>query len=77
WLCALSGREISHQKAAVVKTTGQVILLECLEKLVFGKRGALTSGVIEKKDTVALIPGGTGFSAHNKVEVAVARPNVQ
>lgn len=27
WLCALSGREISHQKAAVVKSTGQVILL--------------------------------------------------
>lgn len=77
WLCALSGREISHQKAAVVKGTGQVILLEYLEKLVFGKKGALTSGIIEKKDTVALVPGGTGFSAHNKVEVAVARPNVQ
>ncbi|CDJ30757.1 uncharacterized protein EMH_0007160 [Eimeria mitis] len=60
WLCALSGREISHQKAAVVKATGQVILLEYLEKLIFGKKGALTSGVIEKKDTVALIPGGTG-----------------
>ncbi|CDJ41247.1 hypothetical protein, conserved [Eimeria tenella] len=77
WLCALSGREISHQKAAVVKSTGQVILLEYLEKLVFGKKGALTSGVIDRKDTVALIPGGTGFSAHNNVEVAVARPNVQ
>ncbi|XP_026190167.1 nitric oxide synthase-interacting protein [Cyclospora cayetanensis] len=77
WLCALSGREISHQKAAVVKSTGQVILLEYLEKLVFGKKGALTSGIIEKKDTVTLVSGGTGFSAHNKVEVSVARPNVQ
>ncbi|OEH76021.1 hypothetical protein cyc_08114 [Cyclospora cayetanensis] len=60
WLCALSGREISHQKAAVVKSTGQVILLEYLEKLVFGKKGALTSGIIEKKDTVTLVSGGTG-----------------
>ncbi|KAL8438969.1 hypothetical protein Efla_006914 [Eimeria flavescens] len=77
WLCALSRREISHQKAAVVKATGQVVLLEYLEKLVFGKKGALTSGVIDKKDVVPLVPGGTGFSAHNKVEVAVARPNVQ
>ncbi|KAL8272351.1 hypothetical protein Esti_003641 [Eimeria stiedai] len=77
WLCALSRREISHQKAAVVKPTGQVVLLEYLEKLVFGKKGALTSKVIDRKDVVSLIPGGTGFSAHNKVEVAVHRPNVQ
>lgn len=27
WICALSGREISHQKAAVIKATGQVVLL--------------------------------------------------
>ncbi|KAL8445813.1 hypothetical protein Emed_005369 [Eimeria media] len=60
WLCALSRREISHQKAAVVKATGQIVLLEYLEKLVFGKKGALTSGVIDRKDVVPLIPGGTG-----------------
>lgn len=77
WMCSLSRREISHQKAAVVKSTGQVVLLDYLEKLVFGKKGALTSGVIERKDVISLIPGGTGFSAHNKVEVAVDRPNVQ
>ncbi|KAL8435545.1 hypothetical protein ACSSS7_002390 [Eimeria intestinalis] len=60
WLCALSRREILHQKAAVVKATGQVVLLEYLEKLVFGKKGALTSGVIDRKDVVPLVPGGTG-----------------
>ncbi|KAL8455582.1 hypothetical protein Emag_000577 [Eimeria magna] len=66
WLCALSRREISHQKAAVVKATGQVVLLEYLEKLVFGKKGALTSGVVDRKDVVPLIPGGTGTQQHQK-----------
>ena len=44
---------------------------ECLEKMVFGKRGALTSGVIEKKDTVALIPGGTGAEPHAAASASV------
>lgn len=36
---------------------------EYLEKLVFGKKGALTSGTIEKKDVIPLVPGGTGIPA--------------
>ncbi|CEM29215.1 unnamed protein product [Vitrella brassicaformis CCMP3155] len=75
WLCAVSKKAISHQKAAVIKQTGQVVLMEYLDKYVLGRKGFVPDKEeITSKDIIPLIPGGTGFAAHNKVEVAKWRP---
>eukprot|EP00386_Alphamonas_edax_P010505 GDKI01033885.1.p1 GENE.GDKI01033885.1~~GDKI01033885.1.p1 ORF type:complete len:290 (+),score=74.29 GDKI01033885.1:106-975(+) len=76
WICPISKKMITHQKAAALKETGQVFLTECLEKYVMGKKGYLGDKEVTSKDIIHLIPGGTGFSAHNKVEAESYRPDM-
>jgi len=74
WVCAISKKPITHQKSAVVKSTGEVMLMECIEKYVFGKKGFYSDRDVSMNDIVKLIPGGTAFSLHNKVEAETFRP---
>eukprot|EP00917_Polyrhabdina_sp_WS-2016_P023857 GHVP01051590.1.p2 GENE.GHVP01051590.1~~GHVP01051590.1.p2 ORF type:complete len:288 (+),score=50.07 GHVP01051590.1:97-864(+) len=75
WLCAVSQKIISCQKAVLVIPTGNVVLEECLEKCVFGKSG-FHSREITKKDIRPLQSGGTGFAFHNTVEAKIDRPSM-
>jgi len=74
WLCAVSKKPITHQKAGVIKPTGQVILMDCIDKYVLGKQGFCSDRNITKRDIIPLIPGGTGFARHNKVQAETFRP---
>jgi len=74
WVCAVSKKPITHQRAAVIKSTGEIMLMDCIEKYVFGKKGFYADRNIGLKDIVELIPGGTGYAVHNKVEAATFRP---
>ncbi|KAK2198240.1 bifunctional Nitric oxide synthase-interacting protein [Babesia duncani] len=61
WLCSISKKPISHNKAILIKDTGQVVLQRFTDKL-------------DATEFISLIPGGTGFAAHNSVEASKYRP---
>eukprot|EP00922_Rhytidocystis_sp_ex-Travisia-forbesii_P025525 GHVS01037476.1.p1 GENE.GHVS01037476.1~~GHVS01037476.1.p1 ORF type:complete len:276 (+),score=32.25 GHVS01037476.1:235-1062(+) len=73
WVCAISKKLIKHQKAAVIKPTGQIVLEEYVDKYVLGRKGFCNRD-ISRRDVIPLIAGGTGFCAHNKVEAERFRP---
>ncbi|EPR63186.1 Zn-finger, RING domain containing protein [Toxoplasma gondii ME49] len=78
WSCKISKRAITNQKAAAVIPTGDVILMECIEKYVLNKKGGFYGDkVITKQDIIPLVPGGTGYSSHNTVEGVVRRACIQ
>ncbi|XP_053992458.1 nitric oxide synthase-interacting protein-like isoform X2 [Hylaeus volcanicus] len=73
WICAITKKQIGFKKAIALKQTGQIILEECLKLNVL--QGFIPSHpCVTPSDIVHLIPGGTSFSAHNKVEVKIVRP---
>eukprot|EP00921_Rhytidocystis_pertsovi_P017191 GHVQ01027014.1.p1 GENE.GHVQ01027014.1~~GHVQ01027014.1.p1 ORF type:complete len:272 (-),score=37.72 GHVQ01027014.1:383-1198(-) len=74
WICAVSKRAITHQSVVLIKRTGQLVLKEYVDKYVFGKRGFCGNCDVKPSDIVPVIPGGTGFCAHNKVEAERFRP---
>lgn len=73
WICAVTKKQIGHKKAVVIKQTGQVVLEECFEN-------GLLNGLVPEcpklglSDVIPLVPGGTGFASHNKVEAQLVRP---
>lgn len=78
WLCAVCSKVMSHQKAVLIPFSGDIMCLQdCFENSVEGKSGYYGSRRITKDDVVPLIAGGTGFSAHNKVEAQRYRATMQ
>ncbi|PFH31342.1 Zn-finger, RING domain containing protein [Besnoitia besnoiti] len=78
WACAVSKRAITNQKAAAVIPTGDVVLMDCLEKYVLNKKGGhYGDKIITKADIIPLVPGGTGYSSHNTVEGVVRQACIQ
>ena len=76
-LCALTKKEITHQPAVLLRPSGHVILESCLKDMVLPTmRCPLTNAKLKKKDIILLQMGGTGFSAHNKVEAKKYRPSM-
>jgi len=79
YLCAVTRDALSNSVPCVVlKTTGDVITLECYEKLV--KKDMLhplTGDKLKEKDIIVLQRGGTGFASVNEIlEAKEARPNM-
>lgn len=67
-VCAVTRDPIIHQKVVVLKKTGIVMLESCLKTLVYPTMTCpITGKKIKKKDIIKLVPGATGFCAHNKV----------
>lgn len=79
WLCAVSKRPITTQKAAAVIFSGDIILQDCLDKYVLDKKsgGFYEGKVVTRDDIIPLVPGGTGYSAHNNVVGLVHRACIQ
>ncbi|GFE54627.1 enos interacting domain containg protein, putative [Babesia ovis] len=63
WLCSVSQRPISHHQAMLNRATGRVVLRRYVE---------VCDDTANK--FIALIPGGTGFAAHNGVVANKYRP---
>eukprot|EP00746_Dinoflagellata_sp_MGD_P073657 gnl/MRDRNA2_/MRDRNA2_29858_c0_seq1.p1 gnl/MRDRNA2_/MRDRNA2_29858_c0~~gnl/MRDRNA2_/MRDRNA2_29858_c0_seq1.p1 ORF type:complete len:324 (-),score=77.19 gnl/MRDRNA2_/MRDRNA2_29858_c0_seq1:147-1118(-) len=68
--CALSKRAIVHQKAVLLKPSGIVIeetmVKDCVLK---DMKCPLTGKEIKKSDIIKLVPGKSGYQAHNETEV--------
>lgn len=76
-MCALTHKDITHQKAVLLKPSGQVILEECLKDMVLPTMTCPLSGLkLRKKDIIFLQTGGTSYSAHSKVEAKKYRPSM-
>lgn len=64
---------------AVIKTTGDVVTMECVEKII--KKDwihPLTNTKLTEKDIIPLQRGATGFASSNdNLECKKARPNIQ
>ena len=59
----------------VLSRSGEVILESCLGDIVYPTMQCpITGKKLRKKDIIRLTPGGTAFSAHNKVEVSKYAP---
>ncbi|CCF75858.2 nitric oxide synthase-interacting protein [Babesia microti strain RI] len=72
WVCSFTKKPISHQQALLVIPTGQIILATSA-KTILAPNSGFCDRQLSKKDLLKLIPGGTGFSAHNKVEAKLER----
>ena len=76
-MCALTKKDITHQKAVLLKPSGQVILEECLKDMVLPTMTCPLSGIkLRKKDIIFLQTGGTSYSAHSRVEAKKYRPSM-
>mmetsp|Transcript_5245 Transcript_5245/g.9333 ORF Transcript_5245/g.9333 Transcript_5245/m.9333 type:complete len:133 (+) Transcript_5245:650-1048(+) len=66
--CAVSKHPITHQKAVLLKPSGQVVLESVLKDCVLKDMTCPITGkkLKGKEDILELQMGGTGFSAHNK-----------
>eukprot|EP00300_Choanocystis_sp_HF-7_P020384 c20582_g2_i2.p1 GENE.c20582_g2_i2~~c20582_g2_i2.p1 ORF type:complete len:282 (+),score=48.64 c20582_g2_i2:40-846(+) len=75
--CAVSHKSIINQKAVVLKPSGVVMLASCLKDVVEPTMTCPVTGkALKKRDIVSLVPGGTGFAAHNSVEASTYCPNI-
>mmetsp|Transcript_13870 Transcript_13870/g.30697 ORF Transcript_13870/g.30697 Transcript_13870/m.30697 type:complete len:221 (+) Transcript_13870:2-664(+) len=69
WCCAVSKRPITHQKAVLLKPSGQVIMESALKDCVLPEMRCPISGKkLKSSDIIKLQTGGTSFCAHNEVE---------
>jgi len=68
--CAVSKHPLVHQKVALIKPSGQVVLESVLKDCVLKDlQCPITSKKLKGKDDILMLQaGGTGFSAHNEVE---------
>lgn len=75
YCCAVTKKPITHQKVVLLRPSGQVVLESCLKDCVYPTMTCPVSGKAlegsgkESKDIIELVQSGTGFSAHNDVEV--------
>lgn len=79
YMCAVTHDVLTNsQQLAVLRTTGDVVTMECVEKLI--KKDMihpLTNEKLTDKDIIFLQRGGTGFSSANKLEAKSSRPALQ
>lgn len=79
YMCAVTKDLLTNaQQHAVLRTTGDVVTGECVEKLI--KKDMihpLSNEKLEGKDIIWLQRGGTGFSSVNELEAKSARPALQ
>lgn len=75
WVCSLSKKSIDHNKAVLIKKTGQIILKSFFEKYIYKKKNAWDVNVNEG-DFIDLKPGGTAFCSHNSVENTLYRESL-
>lgn len=67
--CAVSKHSITHQKAVLLKPSGQVILESVYKDIVSKDMKCPISGyALKESDILPLQQGGSGFSAHNDIE---------
>ncbi|CAD2098987.1 conserved Plasmodium protein, unknown function [Plasmodium vinckei brucechwatti] len=72
WVCSFSKKNIDHNKAVLIKKTGQIILKSVFEKFIYGKKNSLEIEVGDE-DFINLQPGGTAFCTHNNVQNSMYR----
>nr|CAG4638539.1 EOG090X08E0 [Cyclestheria hislopi] len=80
YMCPVTRDLLSNSvPCAVLKPTGDVVTLDCVEKII--KKDMihpLTGGKLKDKDIIVLQRGGTGFaSANEKLKATEARPVMQ
>lgn len=79
YMCAVTKDVLTNaQQHAVLRTTGDVVTGECVEKLI--KKDMihpLTNEKLTDKDIIWLQRGGTGFSSVNQLEAKSSRPALQ
>ncbi|CAD7943267.1 unnamed protein product [Amoebophrya sp. A25] len=74
YCCSVTKKPITHQKVTLLKPSGYVVLEECLKTVVRPTMTCPISGVkLEESDLVPLVPGNTGFSAHNAIETKTTK----
>lgn len=79
YVCAVTKDVLTNaQQHAVLRTTGDVVTMECYEKLI--KKDMihpLTNEKLTEKDIIMLQRGGTGFASVNQLEASSSRPALQ
>lgn len=79
YMCAVTNDVLTNaQQLAVLRTTGDVVTMECFEKLI--KKDMihpLTNEKLVESDIIYLQRGGTGFSSANVLEAKSSRPALQ
>lgn len=75
WVCSFSKKRVDHNKAILIKKTGQIILKSFFEKFIYGKKNAWEVNV-EEGEFIDLQPGGTSFCSHNNVENTLYRESL-
>jgi len=77
YLCAVSKKELKHQKIVLIKSTGQVMLKKCFDELAKpDMQCPVTGKTFKDSDVIDLRTGGTGFAAHNAVVAKKYRPSM-
>lgn len=79
YVCAVTNDVLTNaQQLAVLRTSGDVVTMECVEKLI--KKDMihpLTNEKLTEEDIICLQRGGTGFSSVNQLEAQSSRPMLQ
>ncbi|CRK90190.1 CLUMA_CG003904, isoform A [Clunio marinus] len=79
YVCAVTKDVLTNaQQLAVLKTTGDVVTGDCVERLI--KKDwihPLTNEKLKESDIIYLQRGGTGYSAVNQLEAKTSRPALQ
>ena len=68
-MCAISHDVLGNSvPSAVLRPTGDVVTLECVEKVIRknGMRHPNTGQTLKEKDIIPLVRGGTGFASVNE-----------
>lgn len=75
YCCAVTRKEITHQKVVLLKPSGQVMLEEAARRLAYPTMTCpITGRKFTMDDVLELHSGGTGFAAHDQVEVSKFAP---
>ena len=79
YVCAVTKDVLTNsQQLVVLKTTGDVVTMDCVEKII--KKDwihPLSSEKITEKDIIMMQRGGTGFASVNTLEASSSRPAQQ
>ncbi|KMZ80192.1 hypothetical protein PVIIG_01972 [Plasmodium vivax India VII] len=74
WICSYSKKNIHHQRAVLIKKTGQIIIKSIFEKFIYGKNALEVT--VGDGDFIDLQPGGTAFCSHSNVEKTMYRESL-
>jgi nitric oxide synthase-interacting protein len=79
YVCAVTKDVLTNaQQHAVLRTTGDVVTMDCVEKLIKkDMTHPLTNEKLTDKDIIMLQRGGTGFASANVLEAKTSRPALQ